>query len=103
LTKILTNVLTALYQPFGFSLLLSFFALFFYLYAYQPYNAGKGWKEAILTWFRTFKENKFFRKLFLLAFVEPVGTGVVVVLLCTRLNYCPLGFARKGHCVLAHS
>lgn len=68
-TKILTNILTALYQPFGFSLLLSFFILFFYLYAYQPSNAGKGWKEAMLTWFRTFKENKFFRKLFLLAFV----------------------------------
>ncbi len=32
---------------------------------------------------------------------EPVGTGVVAVLLCTRLNYCPRGFARKGHCVLA--
>ena len=68
-TKILTNVLTALYQPFGFSLLLSFFILFFYLYAYQPSNAGKGWKEATLTWFRTFKEDKFFRKLFLLVFV----------------------------------
>lgn len=68
-TKILTNILTALYQPFGFSLLLSFFAMFFYLYAYQPSNAGKGWKEAMLTWFRTFKEDKFFRKLFLLAFV----------------------------------
>lgn len=30
-TKILTNILTALYEPFGFSLLLSFFAMFFYL------------------------------------------------------------------------
>ena len=26
---------------------------------------------------------------------EPVGTGVVAVLLCTRLNYCHLGLARK--------
>ena len=42
LSKILTNILTALYQPFGFSLLLSFFAMFFYLYAYHPTNAGKG-------------------------------------------------------------
>jgi len=24
-----------------------------------------------------------------------VGTGVVAVLLCTRLNYCPLGLALK--------
>lgn len=30
-SKILTNVLTALYEPFGFSLLLSFLAMFFYL------------------------------------------------------------------------
>ena len=27
LAKILTNILTALYEPFGFSLLLSFFAM----------------------------------------------------------------------------
>ena len=26
---------------------------------------------------------------------EPVGTGVVAVLLCTWLNYCPLGLALK--------
>ena len=32
LGKILTNILTALYVPFGFSLLLSFLAMFFYLY-----------------------------------------------------------------------
>ena len=37
LGKILTNILTALYEPFGFSLLLSFLAMFFYLYAYEPY------------------------------------------------------------------
>ena len=35
-TKIHTNILTALYQPFGFSLFLPFFAMFFYLYAYHP-------------------------------------------------------------------
>ena len=40
--KILTNILTALYEPFGFSLLLSFLAMFFYLYAYEPEKAGKG-------------------------------------------------------------
>lgn len=32
LGKIITNILTALYEPFGFSLLLSFLAMFFYLY-----------------------------------------------------------------------
>ena len=69
ITKILTNILTALYEPFGFSLLLSFLAMFFYLYAYGPTAAGKGWKSAILTWYQKFKESVFFRKLFFLAFV----------------------------------
>lgn len=69
LGKIITNILTALYEPFGFSLLLSFLAMFFYLYAYEPIHAGKGWKSAIVTWYQKFKESVFFRKLFLLAFV----------------------------------
>ena len=69
LGKILTNILTALYEPFGFSLLLSFLAMFFYLYAYEPAAAGKGWKNAIVTWYQKFKESVFFRKLFLLFFV----------------------------------
>ena len=69
-SKILTNILTALYEPFGFSLLLSFLAMFFYLYAYEPTEAGKGWKSAIVTWYQRFKESVFFRKLFLLAFVS---------------------------------
>ena len=69
LGKILTNILTALYEPFGFSLLLSFLAMFFYLYAYEPIHAGKVWKNAIVTWYQKFKESVFFRKLFLLAFV----------------------------------
>ena len=69
LGKILTNILTALYEPFGFSLLLSFLDMFFYLYAYEPTEAGRGWKNAIITWYQKFKESVFFRKLFLLAFV----------------------------------
>ena len=69
LGKILTNILTALYEPFGFSLLLSFLVMFFYLYAYEPAAAGRGWKNAIVTWYQKFRESVFFRKLFLLAFV----------------------------------
>ena len=69
LEKILTNILTALYEPFGFSLLLSFLAMFFYMYAYEPLYAGKGWKIAIVTWYQKFKESVFFRKLFFLFFV----------------------------------
>lgn len=78
--KILTNILTALYQPFGFSLLLSFFAMFFHLYAYQPTNAGKGWKAAIATWWQMFKKSGKFRKLFALAFV------ISMILFRTLLN-----------------
>ena len=69
-SKILTNILTALYEPFGFSILLSFLAMFFYLYAYEPTGAGKGWKSAIVTWYQKFKESVFFRKMWLLAFVS---------------------------------
>ena len=80
LGKILTNILTALYEPFGFSLLLSFLAMFFYLYAYEPAAAGRGWKNAIVTWYQKFKESVFFRKLFLLAFV------ISMILFRTLLN-----------------
>ena len=69
LGKILTNILTALYEPFGFSILLSFLVMLFYLYAYEPQVAGKDWKNAIVTWYQKFKESVFFRKLFLLVFV----------------------------------
>ena len=69
-SKILTNVLTALYEPFGFAILLSFLAMFFYLYAYEPTEAGKGWKSAIVTWYKKFKESVFFRKVFLMFFVS---------------------------------
>ena len=43
--------------------------MFFYLYAYEPTAAGKGWKIAMMTWYQKFKESVFFRKLFFLAFV----------------------------------
>ena len=80
LKKIITNVLTALYEPFGFALLLAFFALFFYLYAYQPVNVGKGWKAALKTWLTEFRTSCFFRKLFLLAFFS------AMILFRTLLN-----------------
>ena len=80
LGKIFTNVLMAFYEPFGFSLLLSFLVMFFYLYAYEAQDAGKGWKNAIVTWYKEFKKSVFFRKLFLLAFV------ISMILLRTLLN-----------------
>ena len=46
LSEILMKILTARYKPFGFSLLLSFLAMLFYLYAYEPISAGRDWKNA---------------------------------------------------------
>lgn len=80
LGKIFTNVLMAFYEPFGFSLLLSFLVMFFYLYAYEAQDAGKGWKNAIVTWYKEFKKSVFFRKLFLLAF------AISMILFRTLLN-----------------
>ena len=54
--------------------------MFFYLYAYEPTEAGKGWKSAIVTWYQKFKESVFFRKMWLLAFVTSL------VLFRTLLN-----------------
>lgn len=94
LAKILTNILTALYEPFGFSLLLSFLAMFFYLYAYEPIHAGKGWKSAIVTWYQKFKESVFFRKLFFLFFV----TSLILfrTLLNRQLGMNPLSNVMGG-------
>lgn len=78
--KIITHILTAIYEPFGFALLLAFFSLFFYLYAYHPVNAGKGWGLALKTWIAEFKTNYFFRKLFLLVFCS------AMILFRTLLN-----------------
>lgn len=78
--NIITNVLMALYQPFGFALILAFFTMFFYLYAYHPVNAGKGWKAALRIWVTEFKTSCFFRKLFLLAFFS------AMILFRTLLN-----------------
>lgn len=80
LQKIIINVLTAIYEPFGFALLLAFFVQFFYLFAYHPVNTGKGWKRALKTWLTEFRTNCFFRKLFLLAFFS------VMILFRTLLN-----------------
>lgn len=70
----------ALYQPFGFALLLAFFTLFFYLYAYRSVNAGKGWKMALGTWITEFRTHCFFRKLFFLTFFS------AMILFRTLLN-----------------
>lgn len=66
--KITSNVLVALYQPFWFAVASTILILFFYMFCYDPKGAGKGWKVAVKEWIKKFKEENYFRKLFLLVF-----------------------------------
>lgn len=50
IANITANVLTALYQPFWFSVALSVLALFFYLFAYHNETGGRGLKAAFSVW-----------------------------------------------------
>lgn len=75
ITKIITNVLTALYEPLGFAILASVLFMFLYLFAKEH-----GIKEAFKIWVGNFKKSKKFRGIFLLAFV------VIMILFRTLLN-----------------
>ena len=61
--KIITNVLTALYQPFAFAVILAVLFMFLYLFAQEH-----GWKPVFGQWWGKFKSSKNFRRIFLLAF-----------------------------------
>lgn len=65
---ILSNVLTAIYQPFWYALLLSVFVMFFYLYAFDGSEAGNGWKNICRIWINHFKISCKFRDLFFITF-----------------------------------
>lgn len=80
ITKIIENILTALYQPFWFAMFSAVLLTFFYLYAYHPVNSGKGVKLALRSWLHEFMSSVFFRKLFLLSFFT------VMILFRTLLN-----------------
>ena len=72
---ILYNILSALGQAFGFSLLLAVFFMFFYLQYKQ-----EGFKSVLLKWVNEFKNKMEFRKVFLLSFY------VALVLFRTLFN-----------------
>lgn len=61
--KIIANVLTALYQPFTFAVILAVLFMFLYLFAQES-----GWKTIFRKWWNMFKNNLTFRKIFLWAF-----------------------------------
>lgn len=77
---IISNILTALYQPFWYAVLSSVLLCFLYLYAYHPVNTGKGIKIAIKVWLNEFRSSLFFRKLFVLFFF------LIMILFRTLLN-----------------
>lgn len=61
--KVLANILTALYQPFGVALIVAVLAMFVYMFVKQY-----GWKSLLQQWWRTFRKDKGFRCFFLLSF-----------------------------------
>lgn len=75
LDKMISSILTALYQPFWFSVLAAVLFMFLYLYAKED-----GWKNVFRTWSDSFKFSSSFRRLFLLAFYT------MMILMRTLLN-----------------
>lgn len=75
ISNIISSILTAIYQPFGFSLIAAVLFMFLYLYA-EEY----GWKKVIRLWLTTFKTSINFRRMFYLAFF------VMLMLMRTLLN-----------------
>lgn len=61
--RIITDILTALYHPFGFAIILAVLFMFLHLYA-EEY----GWKDAFVKWWSAFRRDVTFRKIFFLAF-----------------------------------
>lgn len=68
ISLITSNILSALYQYFWFSMLFSVTCMFVYMFYYHPDNARKGWKTAVRTWWQYFRTDRYFRKLFFLIF-----------------------------------
>ena len=61
INSITCNVLTAIYESLGFSILLAFFFMFFYMFS-KKY----GWKLTLKKWIQEFRENRLFRYVFFL-------------------------------------
>lgn len=59
----MTNVLEALYRPFGFAIIMTVTFMFLYLYAKE-----NGWKTVVNRWINALKTDGEFRKVLLLAF-----------------------------------
>lgn len=73
--RIIENVLTALYQPFGFSVIMAVLAMFFYMFVKE-----RGLKVVMQRWVHEFKTDSRFRKVFILVFY------IAMILFRTLLN-----------------
>lgn len=73
LSTIISNVLTALYQPFWFSVILSVF----FMFVHKTYSSIK---EAVKEWIFWLKSDSSFRRTFLLVFYA------VMILFRTLMN-----------------
>ena len=79
LGKILTNILTALYEPFGFSFLLSFLAMFFYLYAYKQACGVRPHKEISVEEFKEITQKR------------------IIIANCCRKEWYPVSEINEGY------
>lgn len=73
--RIIENVLTALYQPFGFALIMAILVMFLYMYMREH-----GWRMVVRQWVEEFKISATFRRMFLLVFYS------TMILFRTLLN-----------------
>lgn len=80
LKRVLTDVLTALYEPFWFALLSAFLLSIAYMYCYEPDGAGKGFKTMIASWVGKFTKDIHFRELFIWFLLT------VIILFRTMIN-----------------
>lgn len=80
LQTITSDVLQALYQPFGFAVLSAVLFMFVYLYAKEHGEGIQGVKTVCWKWVQAFKEEASFRRWFCLMFF------VMMILFRTLLN-----------------
>ncbi len=73
--RVIANVLTALYQPFNFAVIMAVLVMFLYLFAKEY-----GWKRIMKSWIDAFKKDRHFRHVFLLVFYT------IMILFRTLLN-----------------
>lgn len=80
LISVLKDIFLAFYQAFFFASSFAYFAMYFYLLSFSSYTGGKGMRNSIRIWNRTFKRSQVFRWLYIDIFF------IVIVIFKTLLN-----------------